>query len=177
MSLFSECKLIVMVTQTTENGRQKCARYWPATAETVTPGSDLTVEMINELEEHDGVIERTLLFKSKTKTRSVRQIQFVDWPDHGVPHDPSHFLVFLNKLREYRREIDDDSPTIVHCSAGVGRTGVTIALDAAASKLEKNLKIDPALLLNEMRSQRGCLIQDEVINHHAVLYLTHNAHV
>jgi tyrosine-protein phosphatase non-receptor type 14/21 len=56
--------------------------------------------------------------------------------------------------------VKDDSPTIVHCSAGVGRTGVTIALDAAASLLEKGIKIDPTAILKEMRSQRGCLIQE-----------------
>ena len=152
-----------MVTQTTENGRQKCARYWPSSPEPIEGCSaeGCTIEMTEEADEVDGVIERTLVLKSKRGERRLRQIQFVDWPDHGVPHDPSHFLVFLRKVRAYREAITDESPTIVHCSAGVGRTGVTIALDAAASKLEKNLKIDPASLLTEMRRQRGCLIQEK----------------
>jgi len=111
-----------MVTQTTENGRQKCARYWPnaGTSEALTGvQSEVSIELTNEIDEHDGVIERTLQFRIKAENaenaeiREIRQIQFVDWPDHGVPHDPSHFLVFLNKVREYRKEIRDQSPTIV----------------------------------------------------------------
>ena len=89
----SNCRLILMVTQTTENGRQKCARYWPATPEVVSPYNEVTLELESELDESDGIIERTLVFKTKGKIeRRVRQIQFIDWPDHGVPHDPSHFL-------------------------------------------------------------------------------------
>lgn len=53
----------------------------------------------------------------------------------------------------------------MHCSAGVGRTGVTIALDAAWERLEKGLSVDPKALLEEMRDQRGCLIQEIGINH------------
>ena len=72
---------------------------------------------------------------------------------------------FLRKVREYKAEdskIEGVGATIVHCSAGVGRTGVTIALDAAVEKIEKNQKIDPRQLLTEMREQRGCLIQEKV---------------
>ena len=79
---------------------------------------------------------------------------------------------FLRKVREYKAEdakSEKVGATIVHCSAGVGRTGVTIALDAAAEKIEKNQKIDPRQLLIEMREQRGCLIQETVKRHHAAL--------
>ena len=72
---------------------------------------------------------------------------------------------FLRKVREYKAEdskIEGVGATIVHCSAGVGRTGVTIALDAAVEKIEKNQEIDPRQLLTEMREQRGCLIQEKV---------------
>merc|ERR1712037_644446 len=90
---------------------------------------------------------------------NANHIQFVDWPDHGVPHDPAHFLTFLRRIRELKKESDDEIHTIVHCSAGVGRTGVTIALDAAWERLQNGLTVDPKQLLEEMRNQRGCLIQ------------------
>lgn len=61
---------------------------------------------------------------------------------------------------------DDEIHTIVHCSAGVGRTGVTIALDAAWERLQIGLPVDPKQLLEEMRNQRGCLIQAIGINLH-----------
>ena len=90
-----------MVTQTTENGRQKCARYWPATPEVVSPYNEVTLELESELDESDGIIERTLVFKTKGKIeRRVRQIQFIDWPDHGVPCHPLPVLTFVRKSSE-----------------------------------------------------------------------------
>merc|ERR1712037_87502 len=158
----SNASLIVMVTQTRELGRPKCEDYWPEEAEPVyfnNPDS-LTVRLLSEEQEKEGLIARVLQFKSEDgSTRNVNHIQFVDWPDHGVPHDPAHFLTFLRRIRELKKESDDEVHTIVHCSAGVGRTGVTIALDAAWERLQNGLTVDPKQLLEEMRNQRGCLIQ------------------
>jgi protein tyrosine phosphatase len=98
-----------MVTQTSENGRPKCVKYWPEMDQpswSLTPSyPDVTIETETEHEEKDGLIERTLILRNKTEVRRIKQIQFVDWPDHGVPHDPSHFLLFLEKFRNYKREI------------------------------------------------------------------------
>lgn len=90
----------------------------------------------------------------------VKQIQFVDWPDHGVPDDPSHFLEFLFRINKLKNELDLEKPTIVHCSAGVGRTGVTISLDYALENIRNILENDPIEILIKMRQQRPCLVQD-----------------
>ena len=90
----------------------------------------------------------------------VKQIQFVDWPDHGVPDDPSHFLEFLFRINKLKNELDLEKPTIVHCSAGVGRTGVTISLDYALENIRNILENDPIQILIKMRQQRPCLVQD-----------------
>ena len=70
----------------------------------------------------------------------VTHLQYTSWPDHGVPAKPEHFLNFVESLR---REVSPSEPILVHCSAGVGRTGVTIALDAAISAIEHKIPIDP----------------------------------
>ena len=93
--------------------------------------------------------------------REIRQLQFIDWPDHGVPNDPSNFLKFYQKVEFYQAEINTEFPTIIHCSAGVGRTGVTIGFDAAVRLIKNDLPVDPMKLLLEMRHQRACLIQTD----------------
>ena len=104
---FSNASLIVMVTQTRELGRPKCEDYWPEEAEPVYFNNPdfLTVRLLSEEQEKEGLIARVLQFKSEDgSTRNVNHIQFVDWPDHGVPHDPAHFLTFLRKIRELKKE-------------------------------------------------------------------------
>jgi protein tyrosine phosphatase len=104
---FSNASLIVMVTQTRELGRPKCEDYWPEEAEPVYFNNPdfLTVRLLSEEQEKEGLIARVLQFKSEDgSTRNVNHIQFVDWPDHGVPHDPAHFLTFLRRIRELKKE-------------------------------------------------------------------------
>lgn len=155
----SKAELIVMVTQTIEKGRQKCHAYWENGP--IEFGDQLSVQLLSSDNLGNGIMERKLSFLNKidNSERQVRQIQFIDWPDHGVPHDPSHFLSFLFKINSLKNELGADKPTIVHCSAGVGRTGVTIMLDLAIENIKRQLINDPILILKEMRRQRACLIQ------------------
>ena len=81
-----------------------------------------------------------IYFSNILKTSSVKHLQYTSWPDHGVPNKPEHFLHFIELLR---REMPHAEPILVHCSAGVGRTGVTIALDAAISSIEQKIPIEP----------------------------------
>jgi len=154
----SETELIIMVTQVVERGRRKCDQYWDSDEKTF---GDLKVKMIAEdvSLRKNGIIERTLSLSNGDQTREVTQIQFVDWPDHGVPDDPSHFLEFLLRINKLKNELDLGKPTIVHCSAGVGRTGVTISLDYALENIRHNLENHPIQILIKMRQQRPCLVQ------------------
>eukprot|EP00069_Balaena_mysticetus_P003455 bmy_16792T0 len=70
------------------------------------------------------------------KTLSVRQVHYVTWPDHGVPHSPDPLLAFWKMLRQWLDQTVGGGPPIVHCSAGVGRTGTLIALDVLLRQLE-----------------------------------------
>jgi len=86
-------------------------------------------------------------------------MQYIEWPDHGVPENPRHFIEFM---AEVRRERSDNHPIIVHCSAGIGRTGVQILMETALCMIEANEPIWPAEILETMRAQRALLIQTAV---------------
>merc|ERR1719435_375018 len=124
----SGANVIIMVTQTEENGRAKCHPYWPRTLTDID--ATTAVQMIEEDEDAGGgIVERKLIIRDKRDgtDRTVHQIQFIDWPDHGVPDDPSHFLDFAIRVNELQTQSANlEKPVVLHCSAGVGRTGVTI---------------------------------------------------
>jgi len=118
--------------------------------------------MTLEKDVEKGVVERHFeLADDQNRTRSIQQLQFVNWPDHGVPNDPSDFVDFVMRVNSIKNE-EPQSPTLVHCSAGVGRTGVTIMSDTAIENIRHLSKNEPLYMLGEMRHQRPCLIQTPI---------------
>lgn len=167
--------LIVMVTPLVERGSIKCHKYWPEPGEAVHYGN-VTVKCTKQLETA-AMVEREFALtyrypahdqdqenrscKSDTScgssTRLVAHLQYTSWPDHGVPDDPHDFLDLVFRVRRYRE--GSVEPVIVHCSAGIGRTGVLIMMETAMCCIEANEPIYPLELLKTMREQRGGLIQ------------------
>ena len=83
------------------------------------------------------------------------------WPDHGVPEHATALLQLRKKaLRSWN---DGQHPILVHCSAGVGRTGTLIAIDVAIEQANKEGLIDIPGIVNRLRQQRMKMIQTEVI--------------
>ena len=87
-------------------------------------------------------------------------MQYISWPDHGVPDDASDFLDFVQRVRHRRSGMTE--PTIVHCSAGIGRTGVLITMETAMCLIEANQPVYPLDIVRQMRDQRAMLIQTSV---------------
>lgn len=87
-------------------------------------------------------------------------MQYVAWPDHGVPDSPGLFLRFTERVREARQE--SPSPVIVHCSAGIGRTGVLILMETAMCLIEANEPVYALDIVQTMREQRAMMIQNAV---------------
>lgn len=87
-------------------------------------------------------------------------MQYIAWPDHGVPDDPKHFIQFVDEVRKARMGSVD--PIVVHCSAGIGRTGVLILMETAACLVESNEPVYPLDIVRTMRDQRAMLIQTPV---------------
>jgi tyrosine-protein phosphatase non-receptor type 4 len=87
-------------------------------------------------------------------------MQYVAWPDHGVPDSPAQFLSFTEKVREVRK--GDPSPVVVHCSAGIGRTGVLVLMETALCLIESGEPVYPLEIVKTMREQRAMMIQNAV---------------
>uniref|UniRef100_A0A8C7SBS0 protein-tyrosine-phosphatase n=1 Tax=Oncorhynchus mykiss TaxID=8022 RepID=A0A8C7SBS0_ONCMY len=147
---------IIMLTTLTERGRTKCHQYWPHPPEVRDYGY-LRVSCHSE-ECNLAYVTRqfTLTHTQLGEERSVTHLQYVAWPDHGVPDDPSDFLLFITSVRERRT---GDTPLMVHCSAGIGRTGVLITMETALSLLESGRPVFPLDIIRTLRDQRAMMIQ------------------
>jgi protein tyrosine phosphatase len=160
-----KCKVIVMLTNLTENGRVKCHQYWPDTYSTsLKLDNDLELQCLREqFDETDRFVFRDLMLRDTTTGEEsvVRHMHYMVWPDHGVPSDVQQCLEFLQIVRSASNEAEN-LPILVHCSAGVGRTGVLVMLDLALDLLEKNLPINPLELLKKVRNLRPKMIQTPV---------------
>ncbi|KAJ2160977.1 Tyrosine-protein phosphatase non-receptor type 13 [Coemansia sp. RSA 552] len=155
---------VVMLANPTEGGRTKCARYWPsAPGGTLKLGGDLTVALSSErvLEGCESVTVRTLVLQSGGAARTVTQLHFTEWPDHGVPQSPVPMLRLIKELRS-RVSPSPATPVIVHCSAGVGRTGAFIVVDAATAYLAEHDDYPGDLVVDtfkSLRRQRTMMVQ------------------
>ncbi|CAB1324681.1 unnamed protein product, partial [Coregonus sp. 'balchen'] len=94
-----------------------------------------------------------------SEKREVRQFQFTAWPDHGVPEYPTPFLAFLRRVKTCNPP--DAGPIIAHCSAGVGRTGCFIVIDAMLERIKHEKTVDIYGHVTLMRSQRNYMVQTE----------------
>jgi tyrosine-protein phosphatase non-receptor type 4 len=92
--------------------------------------------------------------------RHISHMQYLAWPDHGVPDDSAQFLEFTQRVRKAR--VGMVEPTIVHCSAGIGRTGVLILMETAMCLIEANEPVYPLDIVRAMRDQRAMMIQTAV---------------
>ncbi|XP_071772897.2 tyrosine-protein phosphatase non-receptor type 3 isoform X1 [Centroberyx gerrardi] len=147
---------IIMLTTLTERGRTKCHQYWPHPPEVRDYGY-LRVNCHSE-ECNLAYVTRqfTLTHTQRGEERAVTHLQYVAWPDHGVPDDPSDFLLFISSVRERRR---GDEPLMVHCSAGIGRTGVLITMETALTLLDEGRPLFPLDIVKTLRDQRAMMVQ------------------
>ncbi|KAK3598811.1 hypothetical protein CHS0354_007413 [Potamilus streckersoni] len=168
-------EIIVMLTKCMEKGRVKCDKYWPDVNEPVYYG-ELIVNVTSESILSDyiiRVIELKLNTGENQMARKIYHFSFLNWPDMGCPKDPAALLNFITSVRTYMKP-NYQSPIIVHCSAGVGRTGTFIAIDHLMQHLRDSVEVDIFNLVYEMRNQRCNMVQTEdqyVYIHDSILEL------
>ncbi|KAG7282278.1 hypothetical protein CRUP_033805, partial [Coryphaenoides rupestris] len=126
--------MVVMLTTQVERGRVKCHQYWPNPGNSTTYGGFSVTCHTEEGNDAFLVREMTLTHTQSEQDRELTQIQYVAWPDHGVPDDSTDFLDFVALVRSKRA--GRDQPMVVHCSAGIGRTGVLVTMETALCLME-----------------------------------------
>ncbi|XP_056223433.1 receptor-type tyrosine-protein phosphatase O isoform X1 [Seriola aureovittata] len=172
MVLQQKSPIIVMLTQCNERRRVKCDHYWPFTDEPVMYG-EISVEMLSESEAPEWTIRKFRLGYAD-ETQDVLHLNYTSWPDHGVPtvNAIESILQFVHIVRQQANRTKD--PIVVHCSAGVGRTGTFIALDRLMQHIREHEFADILGMVSEMRSHRLSMVQTEeqyVFIHQCVLLM------
>lgn len=161
--------IIAMVTAEEEGGREKSFRYWPRLGSrhnTVTYGR---FKITTRFRTDSGCYATTGLKMKHLlsgQERTIWHLQYTDWPEHGCPEDLKGFLSYLEEIQSVRRHTNSTSeprspnpPLLVHCSAGVGRTGVVILSEIMIACLEHNEALDVPRVLDMLRRQRMLMVQ------------------
>ncbi|XP_021257118.1 receptor-type tyrosine-protein phosphatase eta isoform X3 [Numida meleagris] len=151
---------IVMLTKCVEQARTKCEQYWPD-KQSKSYG-DIVVTMVSEVVLPEWTIRDFNVENADTlESHTVRQFHFTSWPDHGVPETTDLLINFRHLVHEYSNQNPIDSPTLVHCSAGVGRTGTFIAIDRLIQQIEMENTVDVYGVVYDLRMHRPLMVQTE----------------
>ncbi|KAJ1367811.1 hypothetical protein KIN20_028804 [Parelaphostrongylus tenuis] len=157
---------VIMLNRMVENGRDKCATYFPLKTGQTVEFDDFIVELEKEEQQHPNFIVRKLRLKKTggASQRSVLHVQYTEWPDFGVPASTKCFLNMLAFIKDQNvlSTSDDEPPCVVHCSAGIGRSGTFIIVDGVLRMIELGVpdsEISLNDLLVDLRCQRFGLIQ------------------
>ncbi|XP_046394393.1 tyrosine-protein phosphatase 10D isoform X1 [Ischnura elegans] len=154
----SNSRAVVMLTRCIEKGREKCDRYWPYDTQPVFYG-DIQLTLLNESLYPDWNISEFRMCRGD-QSRMIRHFHFTTWPDFGVPDPPQTLVRFVRAFRE--RVPPDQRPIVVHCSAGVGRSGTFIALDRLLQQVKRGDQVvDIFGMVHAMRRERVWMVQTE----------------
>ncbi|XP_066940417.1 tyrosine-protein phosphatase 69D [Macrobrachium rosenbergii] len=153
------CGVCVMLTNLEETGKIKCVKYWPEAGQPKTFGN-ITVHLVKEKAFSDYMV-RTLRAEwgegDDSQSLEVQQYHYLLWKDFIAPEHPTGVLSFLRRINEAYS--NDKGPLLIHCSAGVGRTGTLVALDSLVMELEEEGHASIFNLICDLRHQRNFLVQ------------------
>ncbi|XP_068442249.1 receptor-type tyrosine-protein phosphatase R-like [Clinocottus analis] len=169
MAWQEEAPAVVMITKLKEKN-EKCVLYWPEKR-----GIYGKVEvLVTAVRESDHYTTRSLTLKCGNQTRGLQHYWFTSWPDHKTPDSTTPLLLLVNQVERERGASDATGPVIVHCSAGIGRTGCFIATTIGCRQLQLEGQVDVLSVTCRLRADRGGMIQTgeqyEFVHHALSLY-------
>merc|ERR1712226_429866 len=157
------CAIVVMLTNVLEQEMLKCLPYWPNDTNAVLKCGHLLVTCNSPPIEENYVTTREIyLMDSRYPEQNAREIHllhYTKWPDKKCPENSEDFLSFVRRVRKYRASFLGNSSLLVHCSAGIGRTGVFIIVETACRLIELGMPVLPLDLVRVLRDQRPYMIQ------------------
>jgi len=173
----TNCSVVLMLTKEVENAKLKCDQYWPEV--------DIPLNLENfklslqDIKEKNGVTTRKVLLEklSSSESRVIVQFHYTGWPDHGIPPSTQDFLDLSIAADEAN---ETKGPIVVHCSAGIGRTGTFCTIHATLKRIEKELKENPKKIptinvtktVLQIREQRPSMVQ--TVDQYKFCYLAIN---
>jgi netrin-G3 ligand len=152
--------VVVMLTKVEEKGKIKCVQYWN---DEISRPFNLTNGLVVTLLEHQSFADyeaRTFslsMADDSVPPMCVKHFQYTGWPDHGVPLYPGSVLKFVQLVGNHRT---GKNPLLVHCSAGVGRSGTFMAIDAMMQRLKEKNDLNIYEYIYSMRCERPFMIQN-----------------
>ncbi|XP_045900671.1 tyrosine-protein phosphatase non-receptor type 2a isoform X1 [Micropterus dolomieu] len=166
LMIWEQCsKAVIMLNRIIEKGSEKCAQYWPTTEELQMSFTDtgFVVRLLSEEDQSYYTIRTLELQNTMTgESREIYHFHYTTWPDFGVPESPASFLNFLFNVRESGSLGSEHGPAVVHCSAGIGRSGTFALVDTCLVLMDRRKNpssVDIQKVLLDMREYRMGLIQ------------------
>nr|XP_044625331.1 tyrosine-protein phosphatase non-receptor type 11-like isoform X5 [Equus asinus] len=158
-------RVIVMTTREVERGRNKCFRYWPQLHDSQEYGRVCVCSMA-EYQAQGYCVRELQVWRpdQEEPPRAVKHYQYFSWPDHGVPAEPAGILGFLDEVNRAQSSMPGAGPMVVHCSAGIGRTGTIIVIDILVDVIRRqglDCDIDVPTTIQLVRRQRSGMVQTE----------------
>lgn len=157
-------RTIVMVTNVKEKSQVKCETYWPIEMNLPSSYGGIEVTLVETVKLADFTIRSFSILKggSQKDARDVKQFHFTSWPDKGVPDFPTALLAMVRAVRAHHHQQTNTGPMVVHCSAGVGRTGTFVVINSMLSRvLSGDEYIDIYGYVTLLRNMRNYMVQTE----------------
>ncbi|XP_045621693.2 receptor-type tyrosine-protein phosphatase epsilon [Procambarus clarkii] len=148
--------IIVMLAKLIEGGRVKVSQYWPAALEEEVPYGDIFVKLVTQ-EDRLDCVQRLIMVSCGDEIRELVHYQFTSWPDHDVPQTPYSFALMVHEICKWKRT----GPVVVHCSAGLGRTGTLLLVLTLVDQLTGSGQLDAPGGLVALRLGRPNLIENQ----------------